>query len=192
MTNTCRSLASLLLFAGTCAAGECADWTPIENSEEYRLVWSDEFENDGPPNPENWVFEKGFVRNEELQWYQPENAICRNGCLYITARKEFVSNTNHKPGSASWRKNRKRARYTSACVKTKGLHDWQYGRFEIKAKFPTKAGFWPAIWFLGVEGKWPSCGEIDLMEYYDHSILANACWSSNHPRKPTWDAMKIP
>ena len=35
----------------------------------YQLVWSDEFDSDGRPNPKNWVFEQGFVRNNEDQWY---------------------------------------------------------------------------------------------------------------------------
>lgn len=40
----------------------------------WRLVWADEFNTDGKPNARNWTFENGFVRNHELQWYQPENA----------------------------------------------------------------------------------------------------------------------
>jgi hypothetical protein len=40
----------------------------------YTLVWSDEFDSDVAPNPQNWTFENGFVRNQELQWYQPQNA----------------------------------------------------------------------------------------------------------------------
>jgi len=37
---------------------------------EYKLVWADEFDADGPPNPKNWTFEEGFLRNNEDQWYQ--------------------------------------------------------------------------------------------------------------------------
>ena len=37
--------------------------------QDYRLVWSDEFDVEGRPSQE-WSFEQGFVRNEELQWYQ--------------------------------------------------------------------------------------------------------------------------
>ncbi len=33
--------------------------------EGYRLVWSDEFDRDGRPDPANWTFERGLVRNEE-------------------------------------------------------------------------------------------------------------------------------
>ena len=51
----------------------------------WSLVWSDEFNVEGKPNPDNWKFEKGFVRNHELQWYQPDNAYCKKGKLIIEA-----------------------------------------------------------------------------------------------------------
>lgn len=58
------------------------------SSDGYKLVWADEFNKDGPPDPCNWTYERGFVRNEELQWYQPENARCQNGLLVIEGRRE--------------------------------------------------------------------------------------------------------
>jgi beta-glucanase (GH16 family) len=128
-------------------------------SDGYELVWADEFNQDGRPNPENWVFEHGFVRNRELQWYQPENAFVQDGKLIIEARRERRPNPNHDPESANWKERREHIEYTSACLKTMGLHRWQYGRFEVRAKIRTEAGLWPAIWFLGVEGEWPSSGE---------------------------------
>ena len=161
-------------------------------SEDYHLVWADEFEENGGPNPENWVFENGFVRNRELQWYQPENAFVENGRLIIEGRRETRPNPNHQPGSEDWKKKRKKIRYTSACVKTMGLHSWQYGRFEVKARIKTEPGLWPAIWFLGVKGEWASNGEIDLMEYYRGDILANACWGTKQRWKAKWDATKTP
>src|SRR4029453_1411666 len=54
----------------------------------YTLVWADEFNRDGAPDPANWTYERGFVRNRELQWYQPENARQANGFLVIEARRE--------------------------------------------------------------------------------------------------------
>ena len=55
---------------------------------EYKLVWNDEFEVDGVADSRYWAYEEGFVRNEELQWYQAENAFCQQGKLIIEARKE--------------------------------------------------------------------------------------------------------
>ena len=131
-------------------------------SEEYKLVWHDEFDQDGRPNPQNWTYETGFVRNKELQWYQPENAWCENGMLIIVARRENKANRSFDSNSTDWRRNRQYAAYTSASLTTQGLHSWQYGRFEMRARIDTRPGLWPAFWTLGVEGQWPNNGEIDI------------------------------
>lgn len=161
--------------------------------EGYTLVWSDEFDQDGRPDAANWTYENGFVRNREHQWYQPENAYVKDGRLVIEAKRESRPNPLYEEGSRDWRKERELVEYTSACVKTVGLHDWLYGVFEVKAKIPAYKGSWPAIWFLGNRdvGPWPLCGEIDLMEYYrvkdEATILANACWANG-----TWDTTRWP
>lgn len=66
------------------------------------LVWSDEFKSKGTPNSANWKFEKGFVRNHELQWYQPDNAYCKRGKLIIEARQERRPNPNYDAQSQDW------------------------------------------------------------------------------------------
>lgn len=149
--------------------------------EDYQLVWGDEFNKDGPPDPENWVFENGFVRNKELQWYQEANAICRDGLLVIEARREQVANPRYESDSRDWHRNRQFAEYTSACVKTSGKHQWLYGRFVMRGRLDTRLGMWPAFWTLGSARGWPGCGEIDIMEYYTDTLLANAFWQGkNH------------
>ena len=158
--------------------------------EPYILVWSDEFDNEGKPDSRKWTYEQGFVRNKELQWYQPENAFCENGLLVIEGRRETVPNPDYQPESDSWRKSRKEATYTSASVTTKGLHSWTYGRFEIKAKIRAQDGLWPAIWTLGANQPWPVGGEIDIMEYYRGYILANAAWAGE--TETIWDNFRKP
>jgi beta-glucanase (GH16 family) len=137
-------------------------------AEPWKLVWSDEFEMSGAPDPAKWGFQKGFVRNKELQYYTdcPENARVENGMLLIEARKERVKNRRFKSGSGDWRRNREFGEYSSADLTTKGLFSWTFGRVEVRAKLPEGSGVWPAIWAMGdVRTGWPSCGEIDLMEY---------------------------
>lgn len=197
------AIISCLLLTSVCMAASGADSLRPEAArdayakEGYKLVWSDEFNIDGRPDPNNWTYEHGFVRNGEFQWYQPENAFCENGRLVIEGRREKVPNPQYEPESRDWKQNRKEADYTSACVKTKGLREWTYGRFEIRAKIQTQPGLWPAIWTLGRQRRWPACGEIDIMEYYDHSILANACWAADLSetgggQQSKWDTVKKP
>jgi beta-glucanase (GH16 family) len=134
-----------------------------ESRSGYQLVWADEFDQKGKPNPQNWTYETGFVRNQEQQWYQPENAWCENGMLIIESRRERRLNPSFQSGSKNWTENRQYAEYTSASLTTKGLHSWQYGRFEMRGRIDTRLGLWPAFWTLGVAGEWPRNGEIDII-----------------------------
>ncbi len=162
--------------------------TPVE--EGFELVWSDEFEKDGRPDERNWTFERGFVRNQELQWYQPENARCKGGLLIIEGRRERVENPRYSESHSDWKRNRKYADYTSASLRTKGLHQWKYGRFEMRGRIDVRPGLWPAFWTLGSARPWPGCGEIDIMEFYRGTLLANACWGSGRRWRPVWDTAK--
>jgi len=157
----------------------------------YRLVWADEFDHDGPPDPQHWTFESGFVRNDELQWYQPENARCEEGRLVIEARREQVANPRHDPQSRRWNRRRPHADFTSASIMTRGRHEWLYGRFVMRGRIDTRAGLWPAFWTLGSARGWPGCGEIDVMEYYRDQLLANAAWLGNEG-KTAWDSVRRP
>ncbi len=121
----------------------------------WKLVWQDEFNTDGAPDPARWSYEEGYVRNEEKQFYtrRLENARVANGALVIEARKDNFE--GHE--------------YTSASLHTKGKGEFKYGRIEARAQLPKGRGVWPAIWTLGTSYqstlKWPQCGEIDIMEY---------------------------
>ncbi len=162
----------------------------------YKLTWSDEFNLTGKPESKSWRYESGFVRNEELQWYQSDNANCSDGTLRIEGRRESISNPNYVKGSFDWKKNREYASYSAASVTTEGFHSWLYGRFEVRAKIPAVKGSWPAIWTLGVNKEWPSNGEVDLMEFYRinnvPSILANAAWGTNIKGVAKWDGSNKP
>jgi len=159
---------------------------PIQKIDGYKLVWSDEFNEEGSPDTTNWHFENGFVRNEESQWYQYENAWCENGKLIIEARRETRPNPNYFPGSKDWRKQRKNIEYTSSSINTSGKHSWKYGRFIMRARIDISRGMWPAWWTLGINGTWPSNGEIDIMEYYSKKLLANIACGTGTSFKPEW------
>ncbi len=163
---------------------------------EYSLVWQEEFDTTGKINSANWSFEKGFVRNNELQWYQEANAAVVDGQMVITGKREQIKNTNFDAESKDWKRNREFAEYTSSSINTRGKYEFQYGIMEVRAKIDTAMGIWPAIWTLGISKQWPSNGEIDVMEYYrvkgDATILANAAWANEGQYNAKWDEAKIP
>ena len=154
--------------------------------EGYKMVWSDEFNKDGPVDTGKWHFEKGFVRNQEFQWYQQDNAWCEKGLLIIEGRREQKPNPNYHAGSDDWRKKNANINYTSSSINTSGKHSWQYGRFIMRGRINIDPGLWPAWWTLGTKGRWPSNGEIDIMEYYSNRIMANVATGTNQPFKAKW------
>ena len=135
----------------------------------YRVVWSDEFDVAGLPDPAKWSYDTDRNSagwwNNELQYYsdaRAENSRVENGMLVITARREDLSTL----GFGDW----SGQRYSSARLLTRGKGDWRYGFFEIRAKLPCGRGSWPAIWTLSSPPQtgWPSDGEIDIMEHVGH------------------------
>ncbi|MCA0359608.1 MAG: glycoside hydrolase family 16 protein [Armatimonadetes bacterium] len=159
---------------------------------EMTLVWSDEFNVDGPPDPGKWIYELGFVRNKEPQLYRKENVWVKDGFLVIEGRKEEVPNPAFDPAAPAddWKKSRKTAPYTSGSIKTATLHTWTYGRFECRGKFKVTKGLWPAFWMTGPARAWPANGEIDIMEFYQGQYLANLAWGSSKPGVGIWNTSK--
>lgn len=183
------------------------------NLKDYKLVWSDDFDYEGHPDPDKWTFETGNFQwpNRELQAYtdRPDNVYVKDGKLTILSIKE-------RDGERE---------YTSAKITTKEKACWQYGFFDIRAKFPGGVGSWPAIWLMPykkrrpipkgipvrqdgrpdfqkfteedlekfpkppIEDRWPNCGEIDLVEHIgrrpDSALFSLHSGRHNHKRKDT-------
>ena len=175
-------------YAGTEAG--CADNIIVTqgSGSEFSLEWSDEFNGSGAVDSSVWRFERGFVRNNELQWYQAANAFQENGNLVIEGRRETFANPDHVAGSNDWRTQRGFVNYTSASLITK--KSWKYAKIVVRAKVSNHAGTWPAIWTLGINCEWPANGEVDIMENYGGDILANFAWGTDTRWSPVWDSSK--
>lgn len=120
------------------------------------LIWADEFNQDGLPNSKFWVYEVGYIRNNEKQYYTEkrlENVRVENGYLIIESKKEDYKNFLYTSGSIN----------TLGKVSLSG--DF---RIEVRAKLPKGKGIWPAIWMMGTNRskvRWPKCSELDIMEF---------------------------
>jgi beta-glucanase (GH16 family) len=180
---TVVTLGSICLTTSSYAQG---DPKTLYQQDGYKLVWADEFNETGKPNVNSWRYEEGFVRNQELQWYQAANAWCQDGMLIIEARKEIRSNPRYNKDSKDWKSTRENITHTASSINTRGMHSWQYGRFVMRGKIDVSAGLWPAWWTLGVAGEWPSNGEIDIMEYYAGKMLANIAIGTNKRYNAEW------
>lgn len=131
-------------------------------SQDWQLVWSDEFDTGFQPDQSKWSYEVGGGGwgNQELQYYtnaRPQNARIQDGNLVIEAIYENFSGST----------------FTSARLRTRDKGDWLYGRVEVRARLPEGLGTWPAIWMLATDsdygdGGWPDTGEIDIMEGVGH------------------------
>jgi beta-glucanase (GH16 family) len=198
MPTRCLLFASICSICVAAAAGSNGALQTLPstgrppNYPGYSLVWADEFGGDGQPDATRWTYETGFVRNRELQWYQPQNARQADGLLIIEARRERVANPLYEAGASDWRRSREFAEYSSASLTTRGLHSWRYGRFEMRGRIDTRAGLWPAFWTLGISGDWPHNGEIDIMEYYRGILLANVAWGGAKRFEAIWADSRKP
>jgi beta-glucanase (GH16 family) len=131
-------------------------------SQEWRLVWSDEFDRAAgtPPDRASWSFDTGgrWGHGAELQCYtsRPENASHDGrGNLRIVARKE-----RYGCGGTT-------TDYTSARIHSNNKREFQYGVIKARMKVPPGQGIWPAFWTLGFDAEllpWPHEGEIDIVE----------------------------
>ncbi len=154
--------------------------------EDWILVWEDNFTS---IDSNIWTFQNGNGQdfgltgwgNNELEYYQPENAsiettgLMTNGLdltdssptddsyLVITAKDISDNPVKDEYGEYNYTS----SKLISTPDPDKGVEGKQmkYGRVEVRAMLPEGQGIWPAIWMLGDDGNsWPDCGEIDIME----------------------------
>ncbi len=150
----------LMLLTLSIVLNSCKEASHVINDSPV-LIWQDEFEGPAGQKPDStrWTFDIGTDwGNKQLEYDtdHPENVSLDGlGHLAITARQDSFAG---QP-------------YTSGRIKTEGLFEPTYGRFEARIKMPLGQGMWPAFWLLGSSIRsvgWPQCGEIDIMEYRGH------------------------
>ena len=131
----------------------------------YNLVWADDFTSE--LDTSKWSFHTGTGcpnlcgwGNNELQYYTDNNYSFIDGNLVIEAKKENISSSE----------------YSSTRIHTDNKFEIKYGRIDIRANMPSATGSWVALWLINKDysitnpaDKWPSGGEIDIIEYLGES-----------------------
>ncbi|QNE41958.1 glycoside hydrolase family 16 protein (plasmid) [Hymenobacter sp. NBH84] len=158
-----QGAALLLLAAGTTLLGGCAhkELALQGKASDWKLIWADEFEKDGAPDPAKW----GFAPRKKADWacYCADTlatTFVQGGQLYMRGI------VNRDPTDT--------VKYKTACIQTKDKFAFKYGRVEVRAKLDKGKGSWPAIWMMPQAAKyggWPYSGEIDIMEQLNYDSV---------------------
>lgn len=178
-----------------------------QDPRKWEIVWRDEFDTDGAPNPAKWRHDIWPARkvNDEDQAYTADrkNSRVEDGMLIIEAHKEEAGD----------------AEYSSARLHNRGFGDLHYGRIDVRARLPAGRGTWSAIWMLPSDAfnyastceagedwqgsstcdAWPNSGEIDIMEHvgYDmhrvHGTVHNKAyyWINWEQRKASIEGVDV-
>jgi beta-glucanase (GH16 family) len=132
--------------------------TPTNAAPSRTLLWHDEFSGKAG-SPLAWRYDNGAGWDKgTLQTYTNRRANSwQNGAGQgiIRAKRETFADWDHVTKN-----------YTSARISSAGRFSFSdTGVYvEIRAKFPTQLGTWPAFWTFSADGKsWPP--EIDALEF---------------------------
>lgn len=104
------------------------------------------------------------VNNEQQAYVDSSNVLSQvNGSLVIKPVYYHGYTSNMQ----------KEYDFLSGRINTHTKFEFTYGTASARIKMSAGAGLWPAFWALG-EGKWPDCGEIDMME-----TVGDSSWVSH-------------
>lgn len=173
----------------------------VKDPEGWKLHWHDEF--DGRLDEKKWSrVEKGKVDWNDTMTDHPKAVRVQNGVLRLWG----VKNTKKEGPS-----------YLTGGLTSNGKFDFTYGKVQIRARFKSAKGAWPALWLLKTGDYWgkEGMGEIDLMEHLNfddvvyqtvHSYYTVGMRQTGYPRSSStakispdtwntygmeWDAEKI-
>lgn len=169
----------------------------------WELVWRDEFDGDRIDAAKWTPCERGRSDWNNTMTADPRCFEVGGGTLKLIGFPNAETDKDPSP-------------FLTGGVTSKDKFEFQHGKIEIRARFKSAKGAWPALWMLGSKGRWPHNGEIDLMEHLNfddkvyqtiHSYYANEIDKShkNPPKGATapiarddwntygaeWDSEKI-
>ena len=164
---------------GTGAPSGNENGAPTVLPSEWELIWKDDFDETELVES-NWTLcKRGKADWKNTMSDDPRLLKIENGVLHLR-------------GIVNDMKDKDPAPYLTAGITSRGKFAFQYGKVQIRARFKSARGAWPALWMLGDERGWPDNGEIDLMEHLNfddivyqtvHSGYTVRIDKSNTPKK---------
>jgi beta-glucanase (GH16 family) len=188
------------------------------------ILFFDDFTGDDLDRSKWTVEVTGTVVNREQQAY-----VDSNETIYLLPDEDVLpsdDSTNQRPENrrqASEKANGvlvlqprwkpgyrtvqgRRFDFISGRLNTRGKVEISSGSISAKMKLPVGSGLWPAFWALGI-GRWPACGEIDIMEsvgepdwisagahgsgYCGDAALVNYRYFHNDENASTWHIYSV-
>lgn len=157
------------------------------DGQEYKLVFSDEFNTDGrtfwPGDDPFWeAVDLHYWQTTDLEMYDPDAITTNDGNLEITLTQEPIDGLNFRSGMLqSWNK---------FC--------FTGGYIEVNLSLPgepTAQGYWPGIWTMGNLGRAGYGGSLDGMWPYsydscDAGTLPNQTFPDGTPRAARTSGIK--
>ena len=142
---------SVSLLAAALSLAAC---TPHQSG--WSLVWTEDFDGETideatwsrvPNGKSNW---------NDMMSQRPDLAYIEDGQLVLLGK---VNDGRSDDTTA----------FVTGGVLSKGKKSFKLAKFEVKAKFNSAGGFWPALWLMpDCDISWPDAGEIDIMEHLNH------------------------
>ncbi|TEB12331.1 beta-glucan synthesis-associated protein KRE6 [Coprinellus micaceus] len=119
------------------------------DGEEFILVFSDEFEQDGrtfwPGDDPYWeAVDIHYWGTNDLEWYDPHQVTTKDGYLQIRMDKVADPSTNHN------------MEYRSGMLQSWNKFCFTGGLIEVSVRLPGSSsisGFWPGVWTFGNLGR---------------------------------------
>ena len=154
--NQKHPILSVVIVAVACMP-LLSQWLPASPARDqsppgWKLVWQDEFEQPELDTTKWARCKRGTSDWDDTMSDDPRLIELKGGSLFLHG---IVNDNRQKDPSE----------FITGGVTSNGKFDFLHGRLEVRARFKSARGAWPAIWMLATGMRWPAGGEIDIMEH---------------------------
>lgn len=135
--------------------------------EGWKLVWKDNFKGNALDEASWSRVAQGGADWNDMMSLRPDLVRVADGQLILLG---LVNDHSSSDTTA----------YVTGGVRSSGKKSFSMGRYEVRAKFNSARGFWPALWLMpDTKVKEGDYAEIDLMEHLNHD---NKVYQTLHSR----------